>query len=146
MTMILQSQGECQMRGEDGWVGGLVELVAAKMKQFWQLAVLCWKCSIVSDSCQIAGMSLLCCRPSAAAAHSGDVGLRPHVACLVRPTHSPLTSPQPFFSSFFSLRQNAKCLVCLCSLCPLCPPRYTKPVHTCSAQDAAAPPPTHEVV
>ena len=25
----------------------------------------------------------------------------PHVACLVRPTHSPLTSPQPFFSSFF---------------------------------------------
>ena len=41
---------QCQLRGR--WV-------AAKMKQFWQLAVLCWKCSIVSDSCQIVGMSLL---------------------------------------------------------------------------------------
>ena len=67
----------------------------------------------------------------------------PHVACLVRPTHSPLTSPQPFFFFVSLQQQNAK-LSRLPLLSPLCPPRYTKPVHTTpntsNAQDAAAPP------
>ena len=129
--------------------------VSAKMKQFWQqlraqslLEVQhCFRqqlpdCGDVSPPyCSTS----TACRVEMSASGS-------HVACLVRPTHSPLTSPQSFSSSsfFFSSFSSSSSFfsssmhtgVSSASPRPSLPvdARYAKPVHGCNAQDAALPP------
>ena len=87
--------------------------VAAKMKQFWQLALLCWNCSIVSDRLPDCGdvstllAAVYCrlrCRPPA-----------PMSPVLSDPPTAPSRplSPSSFLSPCSSRMQS--CLVCLCS-------------------------------
>ena len=133
IVMILQSQ-RTAVPDEGGR-----RPVAAKMKQFWQLALLCWNCSIVSDRLPDCGdvstlLAVYCrlrCRPPA-----------PMSPVLSDPPTAPSRplSPSSFLSPCSSRMQN--CLVCLCSahFARLVTRNRCILPNTSNAQDAAAPP------